>query len=110
VVVPALWLLAAAGWVLIALGLHRGLTGFRRRVALIAHVMTAPGVVLGCATLGFGSLYATIALAAEWWALIMITGLRPERLLVSGSLPRLAGWSALTVLGVAAGTLLVPPG
>jgi hypothetical protein len=110
VAVPVLWLLAAGGWAVIAAGLHRGLSGFGRRVAMVAHVMTAPGVVLTCATLGFGSLYATLALAAEWWALILATGLRPERLVVSGSLPRLAAWSALTALVLLGGTRLVLPG
>jgi hypothetical protein len=99
--VLALWLLAAAGWGAIAAGLRRGLSGFARRTALAAHAMTAPGVVLCCAILGFGSLNGLIALTAEWWALILATGLRPERLVASGSLPRLAAWSLLTAAAVA---------
>ncbi|MFC5746948.1 hypothetical protein [Actinomadura rugatobispora] len=102
-----LWLLAAIGWGAIAAGLRRGLSGFTRRTALTAHAMTAPGMVLFCAVLGFGTLYGTIALTAEWWALILATGLRPERLVASGSLPRLAAWSVLTVLAVAVVTPVV---
>ena len=37
----------------------------------------------------------TIALAAEWWALLLVTGFRPERLLSTGGLGRLAAWATL---------------
>lgn len=104
---PVLWLLTGAGWTATAVGLYRGLSGFGRRTALIAHVMTPPGAALVCMTWGLGSLFATIALAAEWWALLLATGLRPERLVTSGTLPRLAAWSALTALGVLGGSLLI---
>ncbi|MEW2358753.1 hypothetical protein [Spirillospora sp. NPDC029432] len=90
----ALWLLAVTGWLAVTLGLARAPAGFARRTALLAHLMTGPGVVLFCAVTGFGSLHGTIALAAEWWALILVTGLRPGRLLATGTLPRLAAWAA----------------
>jgi hypothetical protein len=109
VTVPALWLLAVTGWAAIAAGLYRGLSGFGRRTALIAHVLTAPGVVLVCAMLGMGSVSGMIALAAEWWALLLATRLRPERLLASGSLPLLAAWSGLTVLALTGATRLIVP-
>ena len=112
-VVPLVWLVAAGGWIAVAAGLRRGLSGQARRAALIAHVMTAPGVVLVCATPGFGFLYATVALTAEWWALIVATRLRPERLVASGSPSRLAVWSALAAVALLGGTQLVhlaPPG
>jgi hypothetical protein len=107
VVVPALWLLAVTGWIATAAGLYRGLSGLGRRTALIAHFLTAPGVVLVCALIGMGSLSGTLALTAEWWALLLATRLRPERLVASGSLPLLAAWSALTALAVAGGTHLL---
>ena len=95
------------GWGAVAAGLRRGLSGFSRRTALTAHAMTWPGTVLVFAVTGFGAVHGTIVLTAEWWALALATGLRPERLLVAGSLPRLAAWSALTVLAVAAATPVV---
>ncbi|GAA2438597.1 hypothetical protein GCM10010191_62270 [Actinomadura vinacea] len=110
VAVLVLWLLAAAGWCAVAAGLRRGLSGFVRRTALLAHALTAPGVLLYCSVLGYGSLHGTIALAAEWWALVAVTGLRPERLLRAGSLPRLTAWSLLAAIGVAAATGAVTHG
>src|SRR5690606_41722890 len=66
-----------------------------RGPVLFAHVATPAAVVLLFSVLGFGSLYATIALAAEWWALLLVTGFRPERLLSTGGLGRLAAWATL---------------
>ncbi|MFI0357960.1 hypothetical protein [Actinomadura sp. 9N407] len=101
VTILALWLLAATGWGVILAGLRRGPCG---RPALIAHTLTAPGVVLLCAIIGFGSLHGTIALTAEWWSLALVTGFRPERLIRYGTLPRLAAWAALTTAMVLAAT------
>ncbi|MFB4318505.1 hypothetical protein [Actinomadura sp. 21ATH] len=95
--VLVLWLLAGTGWLAVTLGLARAPAGFARRTALAAHLMTAPGLVLFCATTGFGALHGTIALAAEWWALVLVTGFRPRRLLDGGTLPRLAAWAAVAV-------------
>ncbi|MFF5260461.1 hypothetical protein ACFY4C_16065 [Actinomadura viridis] len=107
VAVITLWALAVAGWSIVAAGLYRGMSGFPRRTALIAHTLSAPGVVLVSAMLGLGALYGMIAATAEWWALALITGFRPERLVAAGSLPRLAAWSALTALTVSGATPLV---
>ncbi|GLW65458.1 hypothetical protein Arub01_37020 [Actinomadura rubrobrunea] len=104
-----MWLAAAAGWGVIAVGLRRGLSGTARRAALLAHAMTLPGLVLGASLVGFGSLHATVAVAAEWWALAAVTGLRPERLTQRGALPRLAAWLVLAAAAAAAATALVLP-
>ncbi|KAB2347553.1 hypothetical protein F8566_20600 [Actinomadura rudentiformis] len=94
--VLAVWVLSAAGWGAVAGGLCRGLSGYTRRLALLAHVLTLPAVVLFPSILGFGFLYLSIAVAAEWWALILVTRGRPERLVLRGDLRRLAAWLALT--------------
>lgn len=78
------------------MALRRGLRGPERGPALFAHVATPAGIVLLFSLIGFGSLYGTIALAAQWWALLAVTGLRPERLLATGGLGRLAAWAAVT--------------
>jgi hypothetical protein len=95
--VLALWLLAATGWGAILAGLRHGPSG---RPAVIAHTLSAPGLVLFCALLGHGSLHGTIAITAQWWSLALVTGFRPERLLRYGTLPRLALWAALTAVMV----------
>lgn len=102
VTVLVIWIMCALGWGVTLAGLRRGLRGPARGPALFAHTLTPAGIVLTFALAGFGSLYATIALTAEWWALALVTGLRPERLLATGGLGRLAAWALLT----AAGTLL----
>ncbi|MCQ0009535.1 hypothetical protein [Actinomadura madurae] len=75
--------------------------------ALFAHTATPAGVVLLFSLIGFGSLHATIALTAEWWALLAVTGFRPERLLSTGGLARLAAWAAVTAAAAYAATRLV---
>jgi len=97
--VVALWIGTAAGWGVILGGLRRWPEGFTRRYAMIAHWLTPPGIVLTFSILGFGSLYATMALGAGYWAFILTTGLRPERLLYDGSLPRLAAFLAIAAAG-----------
>ncbi|WP_433463301.1 hypothetical protein [Spirillospora sp. CA-128828] len=101
------WLLCAAGWGVVLAGLRNGLHGPSRGPALFAHTVTPAGVILLFALIGFGSLYATIALAAEWWALLAVTGLRPERLLSTGGLGRLAAWAAVTAAATYAATRFV---
>ncbi|XRQ12445.1 hypothetical protein ACN3XK_16595 [Actinomadura welshii] len=98
-VVLVLWVLCAAGWGAVLVGLRRGTHGPARGPVLFAHTATAAGAVLLFALIGFGSLYAMIALTAEWWALLLVTGFRPERLLSTGGLGRLAAWA--TVAGAA---------
>lgn len=96
----ALWLGTALGWALIAARLSVGLTGRARRAALAVHGLTPLAILLGCALIGLGSLYATIVLAAQWWALALVTRLRPERLTdpAGNGLGMLAGWLAATAL------------
>ncbi|RKS77182.1 hypothetical protein BZB76_2559 [Actinomadura pelletieri DSM 43383] len=103
----AVWVLCALGWGAVLAGLRNGVHGAARGPSLFAHAITPAGVVLTFSLLGFGSLYATIALAAEWWALLLVTGFRPKRLLVTGGLGRLAAWAAVTVLGTWTATRLV---
>ncbi|WP_308287122.1 hypothetical protein [Actinomadura parmotrematis] len=99
--VLAVWLAVALGWGAVLAGMRRGLHGRARGPALLLHGITPWLLLLGFATLGYGSLYAMIALAAEWWALLLVTRLRPERLLDGGA--RLAAlWLAIA----AAATLL----
>jgi hypothetical protein len=95
VTVAVIWILCAAGWGVILAGLRRGLHGPDRGPALFAHTVTPAGVVLLFALIGFGSLYGTIALAAEGWSLALVTGFRPARLVAGGGLPRLAAWLLL---------------
>jgi hypothetical protein len=94
--VVAVWVLGAAGWGVVLAGLRSGVHGRARGPSLFAHAITPAGVVLTFSLIGFGSLYATIALTAEWWALLLVTGFRPERLLSTGGLGRLAAWAAVT--------------
>lgn len=107
VAVLVVWLLCAAGWGAVLARLRGGLAGPSRGPAVFAHVLTPAGVVLTFSLIGFGSLYATIALTAEWWALLAVTGFRPERLLASGGLGRLAAWAAVTAAGTFAGVRVV---
>ncbi|WP_329521787.1 hypothetical protein [Spirillospora sp. NBC_01491] len=102
-----IWALGAAGWGAVLAGLRHGLRGRARGSALFAHVLTLAGAVFGCTVLGFGFLYVSIALTAEWWALALVTGFRPERLLDSGGLGRLAVWAVLTTAGILAAGALV---
>ncbi|WP_242905281.1 hypothetical protein [Actinomadura terrae] len=96
------WAMCVLGWGAVYVGLRRGLHGLSRGPALFAHALTPASVVLLCSLIGFGSLQSLIVLAAEWWALLLVTGLRPERLVATGGLGRLASWAAVA----AAGTLL----
>lgn len=95
-----LWALCAGGWALVFVRLRAGTLGPARGPVLFAHTATPAATVLLFSLIGFGSLYATIALAAEWWALLLVTGFRPERLVATGGLGRLAAWAA--VAGAAA--------
>ena len=105
--VLAVWALCGAGWIIVLARLRGGLHGPDRGPALFAHTLTPAGVVFAFSLVGFGSLYATIALTAEWWALLLVTGFRPERLLSSGGLGRLAAWAAVTSAGTFAAARLV---
>ncbi|MGP4024217.1 hypothetical protein [Actinomadura sp. 3N407] len=107
VTVVALWVLCAAGWGAVFAGLRGGVHGPARGPALFAHIATPAGIVLTFSLIGFGSLYATIALTAEWWALLIVTGFRPERLLSTGGLGRLAAWAAVTAAATIAAARLV---
>ncbi|WP_119727583.1 hypothetical protein [Thermomonospora amylolytica] len=77
---PTLWILAATGWLLMAIGLARAPADTARTAALTAHALTPIGVLLVSAALGYGSLFALLALAAEWWAAMLVTLGRPWRL------------------------------
>jgi hypothetical protein len=107
VTVLTVWIVAAAGWGAVAGGLRRGLSGYTRRLALLAHVLTLPGVVLFPSVLGFGFLYVSIAVAAEWWALILVTRGRPERLVLRGDLRWLAAWLTLTAAATVITTSMI---
>lgn len=101
VAVLAVWILCATGWGAVLLGLRRGLRGPARGPALFAHCATPAASILLFAHIGFGSLFGAIALTAEWWALLLVTGTRPERLLTTGGLRRLAFWAVLAAAGAA---------
>jgi hypothetical protein len=107
VTVLVIWVLCAVGWGVVLAGLRNGLRGPARGPAVFAHTVTPAGVVLFFSLAGFGSLYATIALTAEWWALLAVTGFRPERLLSTGGLGRLAAWAAVTAAAGYAATRFV---
>jgi hypothetical protein len=102
VAVLVIWALGGVGWAAVLLGLRRGLHGPARGPSLFAHFATPAATVLLFSLIGFGSLYATIALTAEWWALLAVTGFRPERLLAAGGLGRLAAWAAGTAAAASA--------
>ncbi|GAA2599368.1 hypothetical protein GCM10010411_36180 [Actinomadura fulvescens] len=103
----AVWIAAAVGWGAVAGGLRRGLSGYPRRIALLAHILTLPAVVLIPSLLGFGFLYLSIAVAAEWWALLVVTRARPERLVLHGDPRRLAAWLALTAAATVIATCMI---
>ncbi|WP_262402161.1 hypothetical protein [Actinomadura sp. CNU-125] len=105
--VVALWALCGAGWIAVLAGLRRGVRGPARGPSLFAHTLTPAAVVLLCAHVGHGNLYATIWLAAQWWALMIVTGLRPERLAATGGPGRLGAWLALTAVLAAGATRAV---
>ncbi|TDC56147.1 hypothetical protein E1281_08820 [Actinomadura sp. KC345] len=107
VTVLAVWVLCAIGWGAVLAGLRRGVHGPARGPSLFAHTAAGAGTVLLFSLIGFGSLHATIAVAAEWWALLLVTGFRPERLLSTGGLGRLAAWGAVTAVATLAATRLV---
>ncbi|MFI0449494.1 hypothetical protein [Actinomadura sp. 6N118] len=107
VTVLAVWIVAATGWGAVAGGLRRGLSGYTRRLTLLAHVLALPAVVLFPSILGFGFLYLSIAVAAEWWALILVTRGRPERLVQQGDLRRLAAWLTLTATATVITTSMI---
>ncbi|GGP94980.1 hypothetical protein GCM10010187_08040 [Actinomadura coerulea] len=109
VTVLVVWVLCAAGWGAVLLALRRGMHGPSRGPALFAHTVTPAGTVLLFSLIGLGSLYATIALAAEWWALLAVTRFRPERLLSTGGLGRLAAWAAVTAAATCAVTRFALP-
>jgi hypothetical protein len=94
----ALWILTGAGWLLVAAGLGREPAETARTAALTAHVLTPFGALLVNSILGYGLLFTTIALTAEWWALLLATSGRPRRLTdpASGGPARLAAWLAVT--------------
>lgn len=96
VTVLVIWGLCGIGWGVVLLRLRSGLHGPARGSALFAHTATPVAVVLFFSLIGFGSLYAVVALTAQWWALLAVTGFRPERLLATGGLGRLAAWAAVT--------------
>ncbi|MBC6462248.1 hypothetical protein [Actinomadura sp. HBU206391] len=95
-----LWCAALAGWGMVASGIWRGLTGQARRASLFAHVLTLGGITATSMLFGYGLLQTTIAATAGWWALVAVTGARPERLLdpEGRGLVRLAAWSSLSVV------------
>ncbi|WP_242614533.1 hypothetical protein [Actinomadura roseirufa] len=99
VAVLTVWVLCLTGWGVVLAGIRRGLRGPSRGPALFAHTLTPAGVVLLFTHLGLGSLYGTIAVTAEWWALALVTGLRPERLLDTGGLGRGAAWATAAAGG-----------
>lgn len=90
------WLLAGVGWLLVMIGLARAPADITRTAALTAHTLTPFGVLLISMTLGYGALFALLALVAEWWAVILVTLGRPWRLAdpVRHGTARLAAWLA----------------
>ncbi|MCW2886060.1 MAG: hypothetical protein QOE54_4717 [Streptosporangiaceae bacterium] len=92
-----LWSAAVLGWGVVAAGLWRGLHGPARSAAVMAHALSLGGVFLLGTMLGYGMLVTVISATAGWWALALVTGLRPERLVdpARGGLLRLAVWLAL---------------
>ncbi|WP_245679265.1 hypothetical protein [Actinomadura hibisca] len=103
----AVWTLAGLGWLVLVVTLRRGVRGDARGPVLFGHVLTLPALLATFAILGYGSLPGLIALTAEWWALLAVTGFRPERLLVTGGMVRLAAWLVLAAAAAVVGTRLV---
>ncbi|MEV5573982.1 hypothetical protein AB0L06_28435 [Spirillospora sp. NPDC052269] len=85
------WIAAAVGWGALLALLRRSDAGAGGD-AVFLHVITPPTLVLGFAFVGYGSLYATIFMAVQWWTLIIATAGRPDRLLRGGPS---ALWTAL---------------
>lgn len=108
-VVVLLWAVALAGWLTVTVSLRRGLTGAARDAAVTAHVLTLVLIMLRGTVLGHGLLLMVIPAGAAWWALLLVTGLRAERLLdpPAGALGRLGCWLAVGCGVAAAGYLLV---
>ncbi|MGI8336302.1 hypothetical protein ACRYCC_40705 [Actinomadura scrupuli] len=92
-----LWAAAVLGWGVVAAGLWRGLRGRARSAAVMAHALSLGGVFLLGTMLGYGMLLTVISATAGWWALALVTGLRPELLVdpPRGGLLRLAAWLPL---------------
>jgi hypothetical protein len=99
--VSALWLLALAGWGVVASRLWRGLPARSRGASMSAHVLTLGGIMARSSLLGYGLLDAVVVATAGWWALLVVTRARPERLLdpERGASPLLLAWSAVTAAG-----------
>lgn len=108
VIVP-LWLAALGGWFAVAAGLRRGLTGRARVAAQAAHALTIVMVLLGGTVFGYGLLFMTVTATGAWWALLIVTRFRPERLVdpPAGALGTLGGWLVLSAAAVTAGHLVV---
>jgi hypothetical protein len=92
-----LWWTAVLGWGVVATGLWRGLGGQARTAAVSAHALSLGGVFLLGTMLGYGMLNTMITAASGWWALALVTGLRPKLLVdpSRGGLWRLAAWLPL---------------
>ena len=95
VVVSALWAVCGTGWLAVLVALRRSMHGPVRGPVVFGHVAAPAAGVRLFSVLGSGALCAPSALAAEWWALLLVTGFRPERLLSTGGLGRLAAWATL---------------
>jgi hypothetical protein len=79
-----LWWASVLGWGVVAAGLWRGLRGQARTAAVAAHALSLGGVFLLGTMLGYGALITVISATSGWWALALVTGLRPERLVDRG--------------------------
>lgn len=97
VLVP-LWLAAAGGWFAVAVRLRHGLAGQARTAAQAVHALTLVLVLLGGMVFGYGLLFMVVAATGAWWALLIVTRFRPERLIdpPSGALGTLGGWLVLS--------------
>ncbi|MEV4258370.1 hypothetical protein AB0J52_34885, partial [Spirillospora sp. NPDC049652] len=86
----------ALGWgAVLALLRRAGADG----TAVFLHAITPVTLVLGFAFTGFGSAFATVFMAVQWWTLIVATGGRLDRILRGGptALGTAALWLALTL-------------
>jgi hypothetical protein len=92
-----LWCTAALGWGAVAAGLWRGLRGQARSAAVMAHALSLGGVLLVGTMLGYGLLITVISATSGWWALTLVTGLRPELMVdpPRAGTVRLAVWLVL---------------
>ncbi|MFC5183146.1 hypothetical protein [Actinomadura harenae] len=98
------WIAAAAGWGAVLALLRRSRVD---GTAVLLHVITPATLVLGFAFLGYGSLYATVFMAVQWWTLIVATGGRLDRLLRGG--PSALGTAVLWLALTFAAALVVTP-